>query len=537
VRDDRRSAQLIAAVVALVCGAAALWVPFARHGLQPALLDVAVGWTLVMASVVVVRPSPMLAWLFSLGGVLWIGNGLAPYAGAPIDAALARSALAPTALVATAAILLPVGRPVAWRSMAGAALAILAAAVAGAGWSRFAILAVGLAALASVDVAASTVTRRRANGVRALFAVSLVALGVLSAWPGPASPRQVANVHDVVMIGGTLASVWCVRQSSGLRWPGRVQLDEPASLAAGLGQALGTGGVRLAFPSTEGAPLDGWIDLAGAAVDSPVSGSPFRVGSGTIVAWADPPIPEDPATGGAITRLLIAAGDTARLRAALRLRAAEIDESRVRLRYAAEVERARLIQLLDAGPLTSIAHAQRQLSTNPTGQALVGRAATAGSTLRAVVSGLDLVAANGGLSPALARLVDGCGASASIDPHLELPPAQQRAVWFCCAEALANAAKHAPGAPVNVRLRRCSGGVELTVRDGGPGGANPAGSGLSGLQERAQRTGGRLTIDSPTGGGTCLRLTLPTAGEPRQHVVNAALAPMRPTGQAGTVNP
>ena len=53
------------------------------------------------------------------------------------------------------------------------------------------------------------------------------------------------------------------------------------------------------------------------------------------------------------------------------------------------------------------------------------------------------------------------------------------------------------------------------MRDDGIGGADPtAGSGLGGISDRVAALDGELSIDSPPGGGTCLRAEIPCpAGE------------------------
>jgi signal transduction histidine kinase len=52
--------------------------------------------------------------------------------------------------------------------------------------------------------------------------------------------------------------------------------------------------------------------------------------------------------------------------------------------------------------------------------------------------------------------------------------------------------------------------LRLSVRDDGSGGADPTkGSGLVGISDRVQALGGRLTVDSPSGGGTTLQVSLP----------------------------
>jgi signal transduction histidine kinase len=83
----------------------------------------------------------------------------------------------------------------------------------------------------------------------------------------------------------------------------------------------------------------------------------------------------------------------------------------------------------------------------------------------------------------------------------ELPPAAGLALYRIAQEALANVAKHAPGAHVSVRLRTAA-DVLLQVSDDGVGGAvdqesrsDDAGSGLGllGMRERAVLLGGTLT--------------------------------------------
>ena len=49
------------------------------------------------------------------------------------------------------------------------------------------------------------------------------------------------------------------------------------------------------------------------------------------------------------------------------------------------------------------------------------------------------------------------------------PSETEAAIYFCCLEALQNAAKHAPDARVEVRLWEESGGLLFTVSDDGPG--------------------------------------------------------------------
>jgi signal transduction histidine kinase len=102
------------------------------------------------------------------------------------------------------------------------------------------------------------------------------------------------------------------------------------------------------------------------------------------------------------------------------------------------------------------------------------------------------------------------------------PPEVEAAVWFCCAESVGNARKHAPGAPVAVRLAERRGVLSFAVRDEGPGfAAGPAGGGAGGrglrnLTTRISAVGGWVTIRSAPGKGTTVEgsVPVPAAAEP-----------------------
>jgi len=84
-------------------------------------------------------------------------------------------------------------------------------------------------------------------------------------------------------------------------------------------------------------------------------------------------------------------------------------------------------------------------------------------------------------------------------------------------EALANAVKHAHARTLDVELRYQPGSLALRVRDDGRGfdlqGLPAAGGGhygLIGMRERAERIGGRLTLNSRPGEGTEMLVEVPT---------------------------
>jgi signal transduction histidine kinase len=84
----------------------------------------------------------------------------------------------------------------------------------------------------------------------------------------------------------------------------------------------------------------------------------------------------------------------------------------------------------------------------------------------------------------------------------------ETAAYFVVAEALTNAAKHAPGAPVRVAIAREPGELVVEVTDQGPGGADAHGSGLTGLRHRVEALDGELSVQSDAE-GTTVRAELP----------------------------
>src|SRR3954453_15623700 len=90
--------------------------------------------------------------------------------------------------------------------------------------------------------------------------------------------------------------------------------------------------------------------------------------------------------------------------------------------------------------------------------------------------------------------------------------ATEVAVYFCCLEALQNAAKHAgPGAAVTIRLTEDDGHVEFLVEDDGVGfdpGPAERGAGLRKIAGPAAAAGGAGGIEAAEGAGTrvCARL-------------------------------
>jgi signal transduction histidine kinase len=136
--------------------------------------------------------------------------------------------------------------------------------------------------------------------------------------------------------------------------------------------------------------------------------------------------------------------------------------------------------------------------------------------LRETARGLHpVMLSRGGLGPALKALGRRSPVPVEFDVRTQerLSEPVEVAAYYVVAEALTNAAKHAHASLVSVEAEVLDGDLRLSVQDDGIGGANPArGSGLVGLADRVEALGGKLTLHSPSGGGTTLRIDLPLSG-------------------------
>ncbi|MFD7704535.1 sensor histidine kinase [Streptomyces caelestis] len=118
-----------------------------------------------------------------------------------------------------------------------------------------------------------------------------------------------------------------------------------------------------------------------------------------------------------------------------------------------------------------------------------------------------------GLEEALGGVAERCGIPLRIrfEAAAPLPQPVETAAYFVVSEAVTNAAKHSAATAVEVRVALTGERLAVRVEDNGRGGADPAGSGLSGLRGRVAALDGVLHIDSPLGGPTTITAELPCA--------------------------
>jgi signal transduction histidine kinase len=198
----------------------------------------------------------------------------------------------------------------------------------------------------------------------------------------------------------------------------------------------------------------------------------------------------------------------------------ELRASRARLVEVADAERKRIQRNLHDGAqqrITSVLLTlgrMRALHADPDALLTfaIDELAAGLDELRELASGLHpAVLSERGLVAALEALALRAPMPVEIDAPVDarLSEQVQAAAYYVVAEALANVNKHAGASRISVRARADDGWLVVTVDDDGVGGADAEGEGLRGLVDRVEALGGRLTLDSPPGGGTRLNAQIP----------------------------
>ncbi|MGL4178343.1 MAG: sensor histidine kinase [Dermatophilaceae bacterium] len=132
-----------------------------------------------------------------------------------------------------------------------------------------------------------------------------------------------------------------------------------------------------------------------------------------------------------------------------------------------------------------------------------------------------------------ALLASSTAAGMSLTSHVDIdagavPPGTALVLYRVAQESLSNAARHAPGAAVELTLEEEAGWARLVVRsapagrgspapegepDGPAGGSADGGSGIRGMSERVRAVGGTLRAE-PVGAGFVVAASVPLTGRP-----------------------
>ena len=296
------------------------------------------------------------------------------------------------------------------------------------------------------------------------------------------------------------------------------------TLAGALQHALGDPSVALGYWLPD---QHRYVDDAGQPFELPADDSSrvvIRVdehGEPVAVLIKDGAIHQDERLLADVAAALRLALGNARLRAQVRANIDQLGIARRRLVEAADGQRRQLESELDGGPRRQLSEMSRLLE-NIDAQAeaslrekltlLLAELATANDELRDLAHGIRPPALeSGGLAAALPLLVQ------RAEPHPvdltvpggRLPPAVEGAVYYVCAEALTNVAKHANATRASVAITVDHGAVVAQIVDDGRGGADPNGSGLRGLADRVEALGGQLSVTDRSQGGTVVMARIP----------------------------
>jgi signal transduction histidine kinase len=137
------------------------------------------------------------------------------------------------------------------------------------------------------------------------------------------------------------------------------------------------------------------------------------------------------------------------------------------------------------------------------------------SELRDLVRGIHPpVLADRGVAGAVQALALDCPVPTEVTADLagRLPAPVESAAYFAVAETLANVVKHSRAREAEVHLGYADGTLSILVIDDGAGGADPVhGTGLRGIERRLAAFDGTLSVTSPPGGPTQVRMRLPCA--------------------------
>ncbi|WP_433299155.1 sensor histidine kinase [Actinoplanes sp. CA-030573] len=162
--------------------------------------------------------------------------------------------------------------------------------------------------------------------------------------------------------------------------------------------------------------------------------------------------------------------------------------------------------------------ARRQLARDPAAAAeMLARAQDAAeqalAELRTVARGiLPPVLADRGLTEAVERLAGDCAVRCRVDVEASgrCAASVEATAYFVVAEALTNVSKHSGATSATVTIRRAGDRLHLRIDDDGHGGADEGrGSGLVGIRRRVEAYDGRMSLTSPVGGPTTMRVELP----------------------------
>jgi signal transduction histidine kinase len=526
-------------------GLTAEWVRFGWDDPRHWIPDLTVGWTLIGCGLVASRPRPE-----SHTGPLMAATGFTWFLGNFANVGVAAVAWAATHLVylhrgplVQLVLAYPSGRPGS-RLVRGAVAVGYAAAVITPIW-RSEVATILLAGLL-VAVCAREYVRAVGGARRARLIALQAAAGLSLVLAGTAAarlllpPEEVSGpallVYEValcMLAGGLLVGLLVAPWQRAAVADLVVELGEARSgtLRGELSRALGDPSLEIGYWLPDRAMF---VDAEGRVRSLPDAGSGRSV---TVVEWEgqpvavlvhDPAVLEDPGLLEAVASAAQLAASNARLRVEVQARVVELEVSRRRILAARDEERRRLEHRLREGAERRLGELEdtlrrgRRFASGERTRDQMARAedqlARTLEELRRLAHGLHpRVLSEHGLAGALAVLAKDLSLPVVIKiSDDQLPERVAVGVYFICAEALTNVAKHAAAAHVAMAVTSSEGWVRVEIADDGIGGADPArGSGLRGLADRVETLGGTLRVEGAPGHGTRLAAEIPFGGQAR----------------------
>lgn len=281
-----------------------------------------------------------------------------------------------------------------------------------------------------------------------------------------------------------------------------------------------------------------FADEAGRPIEPPAAGSGrtvlpvFDRGNQVAVVVHDDAVLGDPGLVDAVAAASRIAVVNMQLRAEIDDRVLALEASQRRLLVAEANQRRRIERRLADGALARLARVEALLS-DPSVAQTIGKAPVdlrsavdaADTELRAFARGVYPASlTSAGLAAAVEELASSSGQVVDVSlPPARMPAAIEVAAYFVCAEALANAVKHARATRIVISGDLSGGVLRLTVTDDGVGGADPSSSGIQGLGDRLAAIGGVLEVTEAQGGGTMVSAIVPVTNAPNEVV--PALSP------------
>ena len=293
---------------------------------------------------------------------------------------------------------------------------------------------------------------------------------------------------------------------------------EPEQIREAVRRALGDPSLEIALWSRT---QQSWMNELGGPVEVPVDDARFAI---TRLDSPDGPVAlliHDPALND---RPELVSGVTAVAQMALEKRGSTpksgpssggppVPRADVR---AADDERRRVERDIHDGAQQrlvslSLALGMAQSQASTASPALAETLTRADTELRAAINELrelargihPAVLTEAGLGPALESLGDHAPIPVTVRTELNgrLAPVAEATAYFVAAEALTNIAKHARASSATVVASQSNGTLLIEVSDDGTGGADPSrGTGMRGMLDRVSAIGGRLLVESGTGG-------------------------------------